>query len=67
MIKENIYINILFYSLHDNIKAEPYNDEKSLENVQYSPYGLSENVHSMPYKSMDDVFDLNKILISLNK
>ena len=58
---------IFGYKLHDNIKAEPYNDEKSLEGAMYAPYGLSENVHIIPYKDLNDVFDVNKILISLNK
>ncbi len=58
---------IFGYKLHDNIKSEPYNDEKSLENAMYAPYGLSENIHNIPYKDLNDVFDLNKILISLNK
>tara|TARA_Y100000385_G_scaffold229073_1_gene240369 strand:- start:3187 stop:4062 length:876 start_codon:yes stop_codon:yes gene_type:complete len=58
---------IFGYKLHDNIKAELYNDEKPLDNTMYAPYGLSENIHNIPYKDLNDVFDLNKILISLNK
>jgi len=58
---------IFGYKLHDNIKSEPYNNQHSIEQSMYTPYGLSENIHNIPYKDLNDVFDLNKILISLNK
>jgi ADP-heptose:LPS heptosyltransferase len=58
---------IFGYKLHDNIKSNPYNNQHSLDQAVYTPYGLSENIHNIPYKDLNDIFDLDKILISLNK
>jgi len=55
------------YKLHDNIKSEPYNNQHSIEQSAYNAYSLSENIHNIPYKDLNDIFDLNKILTSLSK
>jgi len=58
---------IFGYNLHDNIKANTFNKNPDYKDAQYIPFELSENIHNIPYKDLNDVFDLNKILISLKK
>lgn len=52
------------YKLHDNIMANPYNKEQK-PTSPYSQFRLSEPLQTMPYDSFSSVFDMNKILLSL--
>ena len=55
------------YKMHDNIKAEPFTKEPSLEQSVYSPFQLSETIHTIPYNDLNEVFNTDKIISSLNK
>jgi len=58
---------IFGYKLHDNIMANPFTKEQSLNEAAYQPYALSQDIHSMPYWNLNEVFDTNKIIESINK
>ena len=58
---------IFGYKLHDNIKANPFNNQHSIEQSIYAPYGLSEPIHNVPYKDLKDIFDTAEIMRSINK
>ena len=54
------------YKLHDNIKANPFTKEPNFQNTQYNPFGLSEDISTIPYNDLNEVFDTNKIIESIN-
>lgn len=58
---------IFGYKLHDNIQANPFTKEPQIQNTVYQPFDLSQDIHSIPYYNLDEVFDSNKIIESLNK
>jgi len=58
---------IFGYKLHDNIQANPFTKEPQIQNTIYQPFDLSQDIHSIPYYNLDEVFDANKIIESLNK
>jgi hypothetical protein len=58
---------IFGYNLHDNIKANIFNKNPDYKDAQYQAFQLSENIYNIPYKDLNDIFNLNKILTSLNK
>lgn len=53
------------YSLHDNIKAKPFNMKIDFPNNLYQPFGLSQDISSCPYAKLKDIFDDKKIIKSL--
>jgi hypothetical protein len=55
------------YKLHDNIKSEPFTKEPNLTAAVYNPFLLSQDISSIPYKDLNDIFNTNKIVASLNK
>jgi len=55
------------YKLHDNIKAEQFTKEPNLTSAVYNPFLLSEDVSTIPYNDLNEIFDTNKIVTSLNK
>ncbi len=57
---------IFGYKLHDNILAEPFTKEPQLQNSTYQPFNLAQDIHSIPYNNLNEVFDVNKIITSLN-
>ena len=57
---------IFGYKLHDNIKANPFNNQHSIDQSIYAPYGLSESIHNVPYKDLKDIFDTAEIMRSIN-
>jgi ADP-heptose:LPS heptosyltransferase len=57
---------IFGYKLHDNIKANPFTKEPSLHEAAYQPFALSQDIHSIPYNDLKEVFNTNKIIESLN-
>lgn len=56
---------IFGYKLHDNILAEPFTKEPLLQNAVYHPFELSQDISSIPYNDLSEVFDINKIVTSL--
>ena len=55
------------YKLHDNIRANTFTKEPTLTQAIYEPFGLSEDVSSIPYNDLTEIFDTNKIITSINK
>jgi len=54
------------YKMHDNILAEPFTKEPDYTSKIYNAFSLSEDIHSIPYNDLSEVFDVNKIISSLN-
>ena len=57
---------IFGYKLHDNIKANPFTKEPSLHEAAYQPFSLSQDIHSIPYNDLKEIFNTNKIIESIN-
>jgi len=55
------------YKIHDNIKANTFTKEPTLTQAIYEPFGLSEDISSIPYNQLTDIFDTNKIITSINR
>jgi|TARA_B110000908_G_scaffold42063_1_gene51095 hypothetical protein len=55
------------YNLHDNIIANPFTKEPQIQNSLYQPFHLSQDISSIPYNELNEVFDTNKIKESINK
>lgn len=58
---------IFGYKMHDNVKSNPFTKEPSLHEAAYQPFALSQDIHSIPYNDLREVFDTNKIIESINK
>jgi ADP-heptose:LPS heptosyltransferase len=58
---------IFGYKLHDNIQANPFTKEPQLQSSVYQPFNLAQDVSSIPYNDLREVFDVNKIVESINK
>ena len=58
---------IFGYDLHDNILANPFTKEPQLQNSVYQPFNLAQDISSIPYNDLREVFDTNKIIESINK
>ena len=57
---------IFGYKLHDNIKSEIFTKEPILDNATYNPFALTEEIHSIPYNDLSEIFDTQKIISSIN-
>ena len=57
---------IFGYKLHDNIKAEKFTKEPNLLQAIYAPFNLSEDISTIPYNNLNEVFDTDKIITSIN-
>ena len=55
------------YKLHDNIQANPFTKEPQLQNSVYQPFNLAQDISSISYNDLREVFDVNKIVESINK
>jgi len=55
------------YKLHDNIQANDFTKEPQLQNSVYQPFNLAQDISSIPYNDLREVFDVNKIIESINK
>jgi len=55
------------YKLHDNIQANPFTKEPQIQNSVYQPFNLAQDISSIPYNDLNEVFDTNKIIESINK
>ena len=58
---------IFGYELHDNVLANPFTKPPQLQNSIYQPFDLSQDISSIPYNSTSEVFDINKIIESIDK
>jgi len=58
---------IFGYKMHDNILSNPFTKDPNLTQAVYNPFGLSEPISSIPYYELNEVFDTNKIIESINK
>lgn len=57
---------IFGYEMHDNIKANPFTKEPVIKDKAYQPFELSENIHSIPYNNLKEIFNINHIIESIN-
>ena len=57
---------IFGYEMHDNIKANPFTKEPIIKDKAYQPFELSENIHSIPYNNLKEIFNINHIIESIN-
>ena len=55
------------YKLHDNILANPFTKEPLLQSSVYQPFNLAQDVSSIPYNDLREIFNTNKIIESINK
>lgn len=55
------------YNLHDNVLAESFTKEPQIQNSIYQPFNLAQEIHTIPYNDLNEVFDVNKIIESINK
>ena len=53
------------YEMHKNIKANEFNLEVDFSNNLYQPFALSQDITSCPYKKLEDVFNVDKIIKTL--
>ena len=58
---------IFGYKMHGNIKANPFTKEPSLHEAAYQPFSLSQDIHSIPYNDLKEIFNTNKIIESINQ
>ena len=57
---------IFGYEMHDNIKANSFTKEPVIKDKAYQPFELSENIHSIPYNNLKEIFNINHIIESIN-
>jgi ADP-heptose:LPS heptosyltransferase len=55
------------YKLHDNILANPFTKEPLIQNSVYQPFNLAQDISSIPYNDLREIFNVNKIVESINK
>jgi ADP-heptose:LPS heptosyltransferase len=59
--------NVFGYKLHNNVKANPFTKEPQIQNSIYQPFNLAQDISSIPYNDLREIFDVNKIIESLNQ
>lgn len=55
------------YNMHDNIIANPHTAKHDISNNQYQKYMLFEDITRIPYADMNDIFNTDNIISSINK
>jgi hypothetical protein len=55
------------YEIHDNVISNPPEKEYANSNGIFYQYQLWEDIVDMPYENQDNIFDVDKIIQSLNK
>lgn len=53
------------YNLNDNIQSNPFTKQAELKNSVYSKFNIAGDPIEFPYNSEDEMFDLERILSSL--
>jgi hypothetical protein len=57
----------LGYELHDNILANPFTKQSELKNCYLSKFNIGGDPIEFPYNSEEEIFDVDKIIASLEK
>ena len=55
------------YKIHDNILANPWTTKPELRNSYFGRFNIAGDLIEFPYNSEDDIFDIDKIIKSLEK
>lgn len=55
------------YKMHDNIVANPFTKTPQDQQSIYQPFGLAQDVSSIAYNDLGEIFNINKIIESVNK
>jgi len=50
------------YGLHTNIVRNKFTKKPLIEQAAYAPFNLAQDISSLPYNSIDEVFDSQKII-----
>ena len=58
---------IFGYKNNINVESNPFTKEPNFQHTQYNPFGLSEDISTIPYNDLNEVFNTNKIIESINK
>jgi len=58
---------IFGYKIHDNIKSEPFTKDPNYTSSVYNRFSLSQDISTIPYNNLNEVFNTQKIINSLNK
>lgn len=58
---------IFGYKNNINIKSNPFTKEPNLVSAVYNPFNLAQDISSIPYNNLNEIFDTNKIIESINK
>jgi len=55
------------YELHNNIQANKFTLQPDTSNSLYQPFELAQDIATIPYQNLEDVFDCNTIINSLKQ
>ena len=55
------------YRNNINIKSNPFTKEPNLVSAVYNPFNLAQDISSIPYNNLNEIFDTNKIIESIDK
>lgn len=55
------------YKIHDNILANPFTTKPELRNSFFGKFNIAGDLVEFPYNSEDEIFDVDKIIKSLEK
>ena len=58
---------IFGYKHNINVKSNPFTKEPNLVSSVYSPFNLAQDISSIPYNNLNEVFNTNKIIESINE
>ena len=58
---------IFGYKHNINVKSNPLTKEPNLVSSVYSPFNLAQDISSIPYNNLNEVFNTNKIIESINE
>lgn len=55
------------YKIHDNILSNPWTTKPELRNSFFGKFNIAGDLVEFPYNSEDEIFDINKIIKSIEK
>ena len=58
---------IFGYKHNINLNSNPFTKEPNLTSAVYNPFNLAQDISSIPYNNLNEIFDTNKIIESINK
>ena len=58
---------IFGYNLHDNIIANSFTKEPQIQNAFYQSFNLTQDISTIPYNNLNEIFDVNRIIESIKK